>query len=123
MNLLIVDDSAVMRKIIARAVRHAGLKPGSVMEAGNGIEALEILKSNRIDLVFCDVNMPVMDGMEFLRRKRAFSSVPVVMVTSENRCRYVAQEAGAAGFLPKPFTISAMEGLLDRLPRRGAPCN
>ena len=65
---LIVDDSSVMRKIVERSLRQAGLDLSPVMEAGNGAEALAILDTHPIDLILSDINMPVMDGLEFVRQ-------------------------------------------------------
>jgi len=79
---LIVDDSAVMRKIVERALRQAGLDTLIVREAGNGHEGLEILKVQPVDLILSDINMPSMDGLEFLRQvvaRKLAPGVPVVM--------------------------------------------
>ena len=67
-SALIVDDSSVMRKIVERSVRQAGIDLTSVFQAGNGVEALAVLAENRVDLIFCDINMPVMDGLEFVKQ-------------------------------------------------------
>ena len=65
---LIVDDSSVMRKIVERSLRQAGLEISAVLEAGNGAEALAVLAENHVDLILCDINMPVMDGLELVKR-------------------------------------------------------
>ena len=65
---LIVDDSSVMRKIVERSLRQAGIELEKVVEAANGAEALAALQDNAVDLILCDINMPVMDGLEFVRR-------------------------------------------------------
>jgi CheY-like chemotaxis protein len=65
---LIVDDSSVMRKIVERSLRQAGVELEMVVEAANGAEALAALQSNVVDIILCDINMPVMDGLEFVRR-------------------------------------------------------
>jgi len=64
---LIVDDSSVMRKIVERSLRQSGIELEKVVEAANGSEALTALQSNVVDLILCDINMPVMDGLEFVR--------------------------------------------------------
>ncbi|MGB6630254.1 MAG: response regulator, partial [Terriglobales bacterium] len=61
---LIVDDSSVMRKIVERSLRQAGIDLSQVFEAGNGADALGVLKDQAVDLILCDINMPVMDGLE-----------------------------------------------------------
>lgn len=106
---LIVDDSSVMRKIVERALRQAGLDPLVVREAGNGTEGLEILKAGQVDLILSDINMPSMDGLEFLRQIRTLDlapGVPVVMITTESSEEHVKQaiQAGAQGYIRKPFT-------------------
>jgi two-component system, chemotaxis family, chemotaxis protein CheY len=106
---LIVDDSSVMRKIVERALRQAGLDTLVVHEAGNGSDGLEVLKSNKVDLILSDINMPAMDGLEFLRQIRAQSlapGVPVVMITTESSEEHVKEaiQAGARGYIRKPFT-------------------
>ena len=67
---LIVDDSSVMPKIVERSLRQAGIDLEKVVEAGNGAEALSALRENPVDLILCDINMPVMDGLEFVRQVR-----------------------------------------------------
>ncbi len=111
---LIVDDSSVMRKIVERALRQAGLDLEVVHEAGNGSEGLELLRAQPIDLILSDINMPVMDGLEFLRQIRAqnlASGVPVVMITTESSEEHVKQaiQAGARGYIRKPFTAEQIK--------------
>lgn len=106
---LIVDDSSVMRKIVERSLRQAGVDLSSVMEAGNGAEALGILDANPVDLILSDINMPVMDGLEFVRQLQTVEKlrgVPVVMITTEGSESNVMQalSLGAKGYIRKPFT-------------------
>lgn len=108
-RVLIVDDSSVMRKIVERALRQAGLESLLVMEAGSGIDGLEVLQSKQVDLILSDINMPAMDGLEFLRQIRATQlapQVPIVMITTESSEEHVKQaiQAGAMGYIRKPFT-------------------
>src|ERR1035441_10444223 len=91
---LIVDDSSVMRKIVERSLRQAGLDPLVVHEAGSGTEGLDVLKSKQVDLILSDINMPSMDGLEFLRQLREQNlapGVPVVMITTESSEEHVKQ--------------------------------
>jgi two-component system chemotaxis response regulator CheY len=111
---LIVDDSSVMRKIVERALRQAGLDPMTVHEAGSGTEGLELLKAKQVDLILSDINMPSMDGLEFLRQVRAQNlapGVPVVMITTESSEEHVKQAilAGAQGYIRKPFTAEQVK--------------
>jgi two-component system chemotaxis response regulator CheY len=113
-RVLIVDDSTVMRKIVERSLRQAGLEPLVVFEAGNGVEGLEQLKAQRVDLILTDINMPLMDGLEFLRQLRAqnlASGVPVVMITTESSEEHVkdAIQSGAQGYIRKPFTAEQVK--------------
>jgi two-component system, chemotaxis family, chemotaxis protein CheY len=106
---LIVDDSSVMRKIVERSLRQAGIDLAQVREAGNGAEALGILQEDSVDLILCDINMPVMDGLEFVRQLQASETakgVPVVMITTEGSESHVVQalSCGAKGYIRKPFT-------------------
>jgi two-component system chemotaxis response regulator CheY len=106
---LIVDDSSVMRKIIERSLRQAGVDLEKVVEAGNGAEALGVLRANPVDLILCDINMPVMDGLEFVRQMRTVENakgVPVVMITTEGSESHVVEalSCGARGYIRKPFT-------------------
>ena len=108
-RVLIVDDSSVMRKIVQRSLRQAGLELGQVVEAGNGIEALAAVKEGAFDLILTDINMPAMDGIEFLRQLgtvEGAKGTPVVMVTTEgSESRVVeALSIGAKGYIRKPFT-------------------
>lgn len=106
---LIVDDSSVMRKIVERSLRQAGLNIVEVLEAGNGAEALATVQNNKVDLILCDINMPVMDGLEFVQQLPGIENakgVPVVMITTEGSESHVVQalSAGARGYIRKPFT-------------------
>ena len=111
---LIVDDSSVMRKIVERSLRQAGLDQMIVYEAGNGAEGLDLLKSKSVDLILSDINMPSMDGLEFLRQIRAQGlapGIPVVMITTESSEEHVKQAimAGARGYIRKPFTAEQVK--------------
>ena len=113
-SVLIVDDSTVMRKIVERSLRQAGLDPLVVHEAGTGTEGLEILRAARVNLILTDINMPTMDGLEFVRQLRAqhlAEGVPVVMITTESSEEHVRQaiQAGARGYIRKPFTAEQVK--------------
>ncbi|MGD0510178.1 MAG: response regulator [Terriglobales bacterium] len=106
---LIVDDSSVMRKIVERSLRQAGVDLAKVFEAGDGAQALSVLAENQVDLILCDINMPVMDGLEFIKQLPGVTNakdVPVVMITTEGSESHVVQalSCGARGYIRKPFT-------------------
>jgi two-component system, chemotaxis family, chemotaxis protein CheY len=108
---LIVDDSSVMRKLVERGLKQAGIKLDDVLEAGNGAEALAILQGSKVDIVLCDINMPVMDGLEFVKQLASVENakgVPVVMITTEGSESHVVQAltSGARGYIRKPFSAA-----------------
>lgn len=108
-RVLIVDDSSVMRKIVERSLQRADMNLVQVLEAGNGMEAIAALNGNKVDLILCDINMPVMDGLEFVKQLPSVENakgVPVVMITTEGSEDHVVQalSAGARGYIRKPFT-------------------
>ena len=109
MNVLIVDDSAAIRKILQRVLRQANLPIAEYFEAGDGVEALEVLKLQEVGLVLSDINMPNMDGLQLLSQVRAmekWKTVPFVMITTEGSHAKVleAVQLGASGYVRKPFT-------------------
>jgi two-component system, chemotaxis family, chemotaxis protein CheY len=113
-TVLIVDDSSVMRKIVERSLRQAGLEIAQVFEAGNGLEALAVLNEQKVNLVLCDINMPAMDGLEFVKQLPGVENakgVPVVMITTEGSEGHVVQalSAGARGYIRKPFTADQVK--------------
>ena len=111
LNVLLVDDSGVMRKLVSKALRAAGLDIASTAEAGNGQEGLDALKGGKFDVVLCDWNMPVMDGLTFVKEARATHKVPIVMLTTESGDdkMQLALEAGANAYVTKPFTPEKLE--------------
>ena len=107
--ILVIDDSAMMRKIVLRTLKMADVEFEQTFEAGDGSEALGILTANKVNLIMCDINMPVMGGLEFLARVKEGNlapGVPIVMVTTEGSEPQVRQALlhGARGYIRKPFT-------------------
>ena len=114
LDVLIVDDSAAIRKILQRVLRQTEVPIGTVYEAGDGVESLEKLRQQTIGLVLSDINMPNMDGLEFLTKMRAeevWKSIPVLMVSTEGTQAKVleAVERGASGYVRKPFTAEQIK--------------
>ncbi len=107
-NILVVDDSAVMRSMIKRTILNTGIEVAEIHEAANGAEGLEIVDQHWLDLLFIDVNMPIMDGMEMLERLREkpeTKKMPVLIVSTEsNTERIKLIDEHDAGFVHKPFT-------------------
>jgi two-component system chemotaxis response regulator CheY len=114
LDVLIVDDSAAIRKILQRVLRQTDLPIGTIFEAGDGREALEALKLKGVDLILSDINMPNMDGLELLshlKANEAWMKVPVIMVSTEGSQAKVleAVEKGAVGYVRKPFTADQIK--------------
>jgi two-component system, chemotaxis family, chemotaxis protein CheY len=110
MKFLSVDDSATMRKIVSLALKGAGHE---VDEAENGLQALEKLKTVKVDCIILDINMPEMNGIEFLKARKnnaAIANLPVFVLTTqdEETLRHEALSLGARGFIVKPFQKEAL---------------
>ena len=113
-DVLIVDDSAAIRKILQRVLRQAEMNVGEVFEAGDGVEALASLKDHKVGLILSDINMPNMDGLQLLSQIRAsaeWKNLPVLMITTEGSQNKVleAVNLGASGYVRKPFTADQIK--------------
>jgi two-component system chemotaxis response regulator CheY len=114
LDVLIVDDSSAIRKILQRVLRQTDLPLGEIHEAGDGSEAVDILKTRSFGLVLSDINMPHMDGLQLLARIKEMDSmknVPVIMITTEGGQGRVmeAVQLGASGYVRKPFTADQIK--------------
>ena len=119
-TVLIIDDSNTMRKIVARALRQAGIDFDEILEAGDGLEALSVLADNSVDVVLSDINMPNMTGLELLKAVRGddnFKSIPFVMVTAEGMKENVVEavKAGVSNYIVKPFTAEQISEKLEKI--------
>ncbi len=117
-NILLVDDSATVRAVISKALTLAGVDINELYQAGNGQEALTVLQESWVDLVFCDISMPVMDGEELvaeMKRTGMIESVPVVIVSSAGSEPRVARlkEDGVRDYVQKPFTPERIREVVD----------
>jgi two-component system chemotaxis response regulator CheY len=115
-NVLVVDDSQVMRMMLIRTLRLSGIELGELYEASHGVEALRILKNNWVNLAIVDINMPVMNGEELLERMRSDvldSATPVIVVSTEGSKTRIdrIQQLGAA-FMQKPFQPEQLRDLI-----------
>jgi CheY-like chemotaxis protein len=105
-KLLVVDDSRMVRKIISVSLRHE--KHIELYEAASGLEALDTLMDTHIDLIFTDINMPNMDGLEFIKRCKEdemYKDIPIVVITTEDGVedRERALNLGAKDYVTKPL--------------------
>jgi len=119
-NILIVDDSQTMRKIIQKSVLLSGFELGKCWEAGNGQEALDMLNSQMVDLILADLNMPVMNGLEMLRelqKDEKRRGIPVVLITTEGSEKRLeeAYTLGIKGYIQKPFHPEMIRDVLVRI--------
>ena len=107
-NILVVDDSAVMRSMIIRILRLTGLSLGDVYEAPNGLEGLKVLDEKWVDLAFVDINMPVMSGEEMIdsvRNNHTMADLPIIVVSTESNMERVESiRQKNVEFVHKPFT-------------------
>lgn len=120
LRVLIVDDSSAMRSMIHRVLEMSGVPVDSYAEAANGSDALKHIGSSSTDLVVCDVNMPVMNGEEFLTelRVRMPERGPQVLVVSTDFTHQRVERMlrlGAAAYLKKPFTPEDMREAIDKV--------
>jgi two-component system, chemotaxis family, chemotaxis protein CheY len=119
-DVLVVDDSAAIRKILQRVLRQTGMALGQIHEAGDGEEALAVMARHHVDLVLSDINMPNMDGLQLLaclKESAAWHLVPVVMITTEGGEAKVGEAVrlGAAGYVRKPFTADQIKEKLTAI--------
>lgn len=119
-NVLIVDDSQTMRKVIRKTVTISGFDIGDCWEAGNGKEALDLLGSCWVDLILADLNMPVMNGLEMLRELKKTEThchIPVILITTEGSEKRLeeAYALGIRGYIQKPFFPETVRNVLTKI--------
>ncbi len=116
-NILIVDDSNSMRGVVRKVISMSGFKMDQCLEAENGKEALRILEKNWVDVILSDINMPEMNGLEFLeelRKEELFKRIPVIIISTESREDRVKEaiSLGAKAFIQKPFLPAEVRKVL-----------
>ena len=118
--VLIVDDSPVMRAFVGRVLQLSGMAVKRRLEASNGQEALDVLRKEHVDLVLTDINMPGMDGEQFVRcleQDEALRSIPVIVISTdgtENRMHRMLS-LGARGYVTKPFLPETLRNELEQV--------
>jgi two-component system chemotaxis response regulator CheY len=119
LNVLVVDDSSIMRAMTIKALRVSGLPLGEVHEAANGQEALRVIEEKRIDVALVDINMPVMNGEELVDRLRGnpeTENLPVIVVSSESSEKRVELlRSKGTEFMRKPFTPEILREVIARM--------
>ncbi len=118
-TVLVVDDNRMMRGMVSRAVSMSGLAIGKLLEAGDGAQALAVMRREWVDLVLLDINMPVMDGEEFLCQVRGDSVLRATMVivvsTESSQPRIARLRLMGAAFIHKPFRPEELVGAVNEL--------
>ncbi|MCB5249760.1 MAG: response regulator [Candidatus Cloacimonadales bacterium] len=114
LSLLIVDDSSSMRKVLKKAVNMCGISSLHILEAANGVEALEVVKNEWVDLIFTDINMPQMDGLMFIEKmheKGLLTQTPIIIITSEKREEELMKlkNTRAYSVITKPFRVEEIK--------------
>jgi two-component system chemotaxis response regulator CheY len=124
--ILAVDDSPSMREMLATVLRESGFK---VVEAEDGVKALELAKTQPVDVVLTDQNMPNMDGLSLVKNLRTlptYRDTPIMMLTTESSAemKQKGREAGATGWMVKPFDpdklVRMLKSIMGMKPRQGA---
>jgi two-component system chemotaxis response regulator CheY len=119
-RVLIVDDSPAMRSFVKRVLELSGFEMGACLEAGNGSEALDLLNQEWVDVILTDINMPVMNGEEFVQQvhqNEALRNVPILVVSTdrtEDRVRQM-MALGAKGYVKKPFQPEELREKLEQV--------
>ncbi len=119
-NVLVVDDSEIVRQVIAKTLQLAGVPVNQLFMAGNGKEALEILAENWVDLVFSDINMPVMTGIELIEEMHKddlLKTVPVIVVSTEGSVTRMEElrAKGVSAYVRKPFTPETLRKVVEEV--------
>ena len=120
LNILIVDDSMTIRAVMEKTLHMANVPIDKILHAGNGQEALQVLSEEWIDLIFADINMPVMNGLEMVQKMSEdglLKAIPVVIVSTEGSQTRIEQlkKQGVTAFIRKPFQPEDFKAVVDDL--------
>ncbi|BAI79916.1 two-component system, chemotaxis family, response regulator CheY [Deferribacter desulfuricans SSM1] len=116
--IITVDDSSTMRRIIKNTLIKIGFN--NILEASNGVEALDVISKNKVDLIITDWNMPEMDGLTFVKTIRSnseYDEIPILMVTTEAAKEDIlmALKSGVNNYIVKPFTPDTLKEKVFKL--------
>jgi two-component system chemotaxis response regulator CheY len=116
-NILVVDDSKTIRSVIKKTLNIAGVPIGELYEAANGQEGLNVMQNNWVDLVFADINMPVMTGIEMIKKMeedKLLERMPVIIVSTEGSKTRVEEliKRGVRAFIKKPITPELLRSVV-----------
>jgi len=119
-NILIVDDSKIIRGVISKTLHLSGIEIGTIYEAGNGKEALEVLRNNWVDLILTDINMPEMNGIELIDeicKDEILRTIPIAIISTEGSQTRVEElkSKGVKAYLRKPFTPESLRNMIIEL--------
>jgi two-component system chemotaxis response regulator CheY len=116
-NILIIDDSKIIRSVIKKTLEISGIPVGTILEASNGLEGLTVMRENWIDLVFADLNMPVMNGIEMLdimAQEKLLQKTPVLICSTEGSKSRIEElfKKGVRAFIRKPITPEILRNVV-----------
>ncbi len=117
-NVLVVDDSSIVRQMVIRTISMSGLDVGKIHEAGNGREALEVMDEEWVDIVFADIHMPEMNGIEMVEKMsedNLLVSIPVVIVSSDHSQTRIDElkSHGIRAYMKKPFRPEGLRDIIE----------
>ncbi len=119
-NILIIDDSKIIRSVIKKTLEISGIPVGEVLEASNGLEGLTVMRENWVDLVFADLNMPVMNGLEMLdimAQEKLLQKTPVLICSTEGSKTRIEElfKKGVRAFIRKPITPEVLRNVVKEV--------
>jgi len=119
-NILIIDDSKIIRSVIKKTLEISGIPVGTILEASNGLEGLTVMRENWIDLVFADLNMPVMNGLEMLdmmAQEKLLQKTPVLICSTEGSKTRIEElfKKGVRAFIRKPITPEILRNVVKEV--------
>ncbi len=119
-NILVVDDSAIVRSLIGKTIELAGVDTENVLFAKNGQEALDLLKENWFDVILSDINMPVMNGVEMIKiisEDDIMREIPIIVISTEGSTTRIKElkDLGIRGYIRKPFTPEMIKDVITKV--------